>query len=106
MSPQLVEYCQVAGALLVLAGFAGEQLGRLDARSLTYLLLNIVGAGTLAVVAYVDRDWGFLLLEGSWAIISLASMPRRLSHNVSRDVACGSPKPAVHSSASAGGWSP
>jgi hypothetical protein len=109
MSPQTVEIFQVAGAVLILVGFAGEQLGWLDGRSLTYLLFNIIGASTLAAVAFVDRDWGFLLLEGSWAVISLACLPRRLFHNVGRDVGRAPRKatvrpPAVPSSLSAGGW--
>jgi hypothetical protein len=109
MLSQTIEICQIVGAVLILVGFAGEQLGWLDGRSLTYLLVNILGAGTLAVVAYVGRDWGFLILEGSWAVISVASLPRRLIYDPYRDVRHSAPKrtvrpPAVHSSASAGGW--
>jgi hypothetical protein len=108
MSAQTTEICQVAGAIFILVGFAGEQVGWLDGRSLTYLFFNIIGAGTLAVVAYVGRDWGFLLLEGSWAVISVASLPRRLIYDASREVGRAAHKtavpPAVRSSVSAGGW--
>jgi hypothetical protein len=116
MSPKTVEICQIAGALLILVGFAGQQLGWLDDESLTYLLFNIVGAGTLAVVAYLGHDWGFLLLEGSWAVISLLSLARRAFPNVGRDMGAvhvhrpagahrlGVRYPTAHSSASAGGW--
>jgi len=38
--------------------------------SLGYLGMNFAGAGILAVVAAVDGDTGFLLLEGVWAAIS------------------------------------
>jgi hypothetical protein len=105
MSPHMVELGQVGGALLILGGFAGQQLGQLDSGSLPYLLLNIFGAGILALVAYLDRDWGFLLLEGSWAVVSLASVRRSLSHNAGRHMRCMSRRP-IHQQHSVCGWSP
>jgi hypothetical protein len=62
---------QIIGSLLVLAGFALAQWGILDPKSLRYLVLNVVGSGILAVDAAVETQWGFLLLEGVWAIVSL-----------------------------------
>lgn len=70
----MTQFFQIAGALLVLAAFGASQAGWLDGKSLTYLVLNVVGAGILAVVALVDRDWGFLLLEGAWTIVSAVSL--------------------------------
>jgi hypothetical protein len=62
---------QVAGSLLILAGFAASQAGRLSIDSATYLALNFAGSAILAVLAYIDQQWGFLLLEGVWAVVSL-----------------------------------
>ncbi len=69
-----VDVLEICGAALILAAFAATQLHRMDAHSVTYLLLNVVGAGVLAAVAAVDRSWGFLLLEGTWAIVSAVSL--------------------------------
>jgi len=74
MTDQVV---QVVGSLLVLAGFAAAQAGRLDPKSLPYLVLNVVGSGALAVEALVGHQWGFLLLEGVWAVVSLAGLVGR-----------------------------
>ncbi|GAB3390585.1 hypothetical protein GCM10027568_14840 [Humibacter soli] len=65
---------QVVGSLLVLAGFALAQCGVLDPKSIGYLVLNVVGSGILAVNAVFGAQWGFLLLEGVWAIVSLVSL--------------------------------
>ena len=65
---------QIIGALLILAGFAGLQLGRISAVSRTYLWLNLVGAIILAALAFVEEQWGFLLLEGVWSIVSAWSL--------------------------------
>ncbi len=34
-------------------------------------MLNIVGAAVLGVLAWVERQYGFLLLEGVWAVVSV-----------------------------------
>lgn len=65
---------QIAGSLFILSGFALAQRGILDSRSVIYLLLNLIGSGVLAVEALLERQWGFLLLEGVWAIVSAVSL--------------------------------
>jgi hypothetical protein len=69
---------QVAGSLLILAGFAAAQAGRLSIDSPRYLVLNFVGSAILAVLAFIDQQWGFLLLEGVWAIVSLYGLVQLL----------------------------
>jgi hypothetical protein len=65
---------QIVGAILILAAFAGAQFGRLDQHSIAYLLLNLIGSFVLAILAAIDHQLGFLLLEGVWAIVSLWSL--------------------------------
>jgi hypothetical protein len=65
------QFAQVVGALLILAAYAAAQFGRLSTHSRGYLLLNIAGSGILAVLALDGRQWGFVLLEGVWALLSL-----------------------------------
>jgi hypothetical protein len=76
MAGQLV---QILGSLLILVPFGLAQLGRISARSRPYLILNLAGSAVLAADAATGSQWGFLLLEGAWAVVSLAGLVRRLS---------------------------
>ena len=61
---------QVVGALLILAAFAAVQFERMRPDSRLYLTLNLLGSAILAVLALAAEQWGFVLLEGVWAIVS------------------------------------
>lgn len=67
---------QIVGALLILAAFAAVQFERMRPDSRLYLTLNLVGSAILAVLAVSARQWGFVLLEGVWAIVSAWSLFR------------------------------
>ena len=76
---------QIAGAILILVAFAANQRGTMSPHSRVYLTLNLVGSVVLAVVALLDSDLGFLLLEAVWAVVSAVGLFRVLR---------GSPPPA------------
>jgi hypothetical protein len=61
---------QIAGALLILTAFTAVQLERMRPDSRLYLALNLAGSAILAVLAVLSSQWGFVLLEGVWAIVS------------------------------------
>jgi hypothetical protein len=70
----MIQVVSVLGSLAILAAYAASQFRRLAPSSLTYLVLNAAGSGVLAVVAIIERQWGFLLLEGVWALVSVWSL--------------------------------
>ena len=50
-----------------------------------YLVLNLVGSAILAVLAAYEVQWGFLLLEVCWAIVSAFSLVQQLRSGGGRD---------------------
>jgi hypothetical protein len=69
---------QVSGAFLILAAYVAAQLGWLRHDAVSYLALNLVGAAVLAAQAWWGSQWGFFLLEGVWAAVSLGGLLARL----------------------------
>jgi hypothetical protein len=61
----MVQVVSVAGALLILLPFTASQLGRLTIQSLAYQGMNLAGSSALTAVAVIERQYGFILLEGS-----------------------------------------
>ena len=68
---------QVAGALAILAAFVAAQLRVFDVRARTYLWLNFAGALVLGIVAWHERQYGFLLLEIVWTLVSAWGLATR-----------------------------
>jgi hypothetical protein len=72
-------YLQIAGALGVLSAFVLVQLGIVRPTSYPSLALNLAGSALLAVLAAADRQWGFLLLEACWALVTGWNLAARLA---------------------------
>jgi hypothetical protein len=69
---------QVVGALLILTAFTAVQAERMRPDSRLYLALNLVGSAILAVLALIGSQWGFVLLEGVWGVVSAWSLAAAL----------------------------
>jgi hypothetical protein len=73
----LDQLVSLVGAALILAAYVLLQHGRLLPESRAYSALNFVGSALLAYVAVRNRNLGFILLEGAWALLSLPGTIRR-----------------------------
>jgi len=75
----LYQLVSLVGAVMILVAYAAYQRGRLGREDRLYNALNFVGSALLTWVATLDRRWGFILLEGCWALLSLMPLLRRAS---------------------------
>lgn len=69
------------GAMLILIGYAGYQLKWMDARRAPYNVLNAVGSGILAYIAFRPFQLGFVVMEVAWVVLSLYALARPRQHD-------------------------
>lgn len=55
----------------MLSGFVLTQFRVLSATSIRYQALNFAGGAILTYFAIEERQFGFILLEGVWALVAL-----------------------------------
>ena len=67
----------VVGAVLVLGAFGLLNLGKIRPTDVSYSVVNFLGAALLTWVAVADRRAGFIILEATWALMSLVPLLRR-----------------------------
>ena len=66
----------VVGVLLVLLAYAAAALGKLDVKGAPSLFANFLGASLILLSLSVDFNLSALLMEGSWALVSLIGLIR------------------------------
>ena len=65
------------GAAMILAAYVGLQYGRFVREDRLFNVLNFAGSALLAWIAIIDWRVGFIVLEASWALLSIPGMFRR-----------------------------
>ena len=70
----MIQSISIVGAVLILVPFAATQFKRLSADSLAYQSMNLIGSAALTTVAVIESQYGFILLEGTWAIVSIIGL--------------------------------
>jgi len=76
------QIAQIIGSLLILVAFILLQTKHMKATSTSYLLINFIGAGILAVTAIMTVQWGFIILEGVWSLVALGGLIQKATQKV------------------------
>ncbi len=72
----MTQAISLIAAFLILAPFAAVQAGKMSVAGRAYLAMNLLGSVALAAIAFESRQYGFILLEGVWAIVSAVGLAR------------------------------
>ncbi len=67
----MLQVISVLGALVILGAYAANLSGWVDSSNLSYLVANFLGSAVLTVIAVIDQQIDFILLEGTWVLVSL-----------------------------------
>ena len=72
----LYQAIALLGAILILAAFAASQMEKMKRESVAYQLLNLLGGIALTITAVAEVQYGFILLEGVWTLLSAWGLMR------------------------------
>ena len=70
----LGEILGASGVFLLLLAFLMNLLKRWDQQSLLYIILNLAGAGLACASSILIQFIPFIILEGTWALVSLIAL--------------------------------
>lgn len=66
----------LVGAFLILIAYATESLRPGKLKPVSFQTLNAIGSLGLFIAALIHNQYGFIILEGSWFVISLVALAR------------------------------
>ena len=77
-----MNFSEITGSLgvaILLLAFILNMLKIIKTESLSYLLLNFIGAGIACFASWLIPYFPFVILEGVWAVVSLVSLVKHIS---------------------------
>jgi hypothetical protein len=70
----LTDWIGFIGVFQILLAYALNVSNKLDKNSLTFILLNFIGASLACLASVMMNYWPFIILEGVWALVSFISL--------------------------------
>ena len=72
----IIDWIGFIGVFQILLAYVLNVIGKVDKGDLTFILLNLFGAGTACYASILMNYIPFIILEGIWALVSLVSLIR------------------------------
>lgn len=79
----LTDWTGAIGVTLLLVAYLLNLRNIITRESLTYLILNVIGAGLACTASILLTYWPFIILEGCWTAVSLVALGSRFRSAVS-----------------------
>jgi hypothetical protein len=76
-----VDWIGFAGVFQILLAYVLNVIGKVDKHDLSFILLNLIGAGMACYASVLMNYIPFILLEGIWAGVSLISLIKYFRRN-------------------------
>ncbi len=68
------DWIGIIGVGLILFAYFASAFNFISSKSKTYFLLNSIGAGIACYASYLIDYWPFVILEGTWMLVSLIAL--------------------------------
>lgn len=69
-----IDWIGFIGVSLILLAYILNISGKISNKSLSFILLNLIGASTACLASVLLNYWPFIILEGVWAIVSMYAL--------------------------------
>ena len=76
-----IDWTGFIGVTLLLLAFFLNLMGKIKTDSLTYLLLNFLGAGIACLASVLLNYMPFVILEGCWTLVSAVGLVKLATKN-------------------------
>lgn len=70
----LVDWIGTIGVFQILLAYILNIIGKMNKNSISFILLNLVGAGMACAASIMMHYWPFIILEGVWATVTSISL--------------------------------
>ncbi len=67
------------GVTMLLAAYLFNLLGKISKEGYLYVIMNAVGGGLACLASYLIHYMPFVLLEGTWMLVSLIALVKMLT---------------------------
>lgn len=69
-----IDWIGFIGVFQILLAYLLNVIGKIKTNDLTFIILNLIGAGMACFASILMEYLPFIILEGVWAIVSLISL--------------------------------
>ncbi len=79
----IIDWIGSIGVFQILIAYFLNVIGKITTKDLSFIMLNLIGAG-MACLASILLDYlPFVILEGAWTVVSLISLIKYKRDNIS-----------------------